>query len=81
MWVQSLGQEDPLKESMATRSPCQVLLTGKCCGLRSLAGYSPESSKESYTTEVAWHACFVEFRHFSEQKLCSCVGIYNKEQG
>ena len=23
----------------------------------------------------------IEFRHFSEKKLCSCVGIYNKVQG
>ena len=38
MWVQSLGQEDPLEEEMATTP---VFLPGKLHGQRSLAGYSP----------------------------------------
>ena len=37
-WVQSLGQEDPLEEDMATHS---VFLPGESHGQRSLAGYSP----------------------------------------
>ena len=38
MWVQLLGQEDPLEESMATHSS---MLAGKFRGQRSLVGYSP----------------------------------------
>ena len=47
-WVQSLGQEDPLKKEMATTP---VLLPGKFHGWRSLVGYSPWGRKESDTTE------------------------------
>ena len=47
-WVQSLGQEDPLKKEMATTP---VLLPGKFHGWRSLVGYSPWGHKESDTTE------------------------------
>ena len=36
--VQSLGQEDPLEEGMATHSS---ILPGESHGQRSLAGYSP----------------------------------------
>ena len=50
MWVQTLGQEDPLEESMATHSS---VLAGKSHGQRSLAGYSPWGHKESDTTEHA----------------------------
>ena len=38
MWVQFLGQEDPLEEEMATHSS---ILPGKFHGQRSLVGYSP----------------------------------------
>ena len=48
MWVQSLGQEDPLEEGMATHSS---ILPGESHGQRSLAGYSPWVHKESDTTE------------------------------
>ena len=37
-WVQSLGQEDPLEEEMATHSS---ILAGEYRGQRSLVGYSP----------------------------------------
>ena len=37
-WVQSLGQEDPLEESMAALAG---FLPGESHGQRSLAGYSP----------------------------------------
>ena len=40
-WVLSLGQEDPLEDSL------------KSHGCRSLVGYSPEGCKESDTTEAA----------------------------
>ena len=36
--VQSLGQEDPLEEEMATHC---IFLPGKSRGQRSLVGYSP----------------------------------------
>ena len=46
-WVQSLGQEDPLEEEMATHSS---ILPGESHGQRSLAGYSPWDRKESDMT-------------------------------
>ena len=46
--VQSLGQEDPLEEEMATTPG---FLPGKSHGQRSLAGYSPRGHQESDTTE------------------------------
>ena len=51
-WVQSLRQEVPLEEGMATHSS---ILAGKIeC---SLAGYSPWGRKESNMSEVSEHAC------------------------
>ena len=41
------GLEDPLKKEM---QPTPVFLPEKSHGQRSLAGYSPEGSKESGTT-------------------------------
>ena len=46
--VESLGQEDPLKEGMA---PHSNILSGESHGQRSLVGYSPQCRKESDTTE------------------------------
>ena len=46
--VQSLGQEAPLEEEMATTP---VFLPGKSHGQGSLAGYSPWGRKESDTTK------------------------------
>ena len=43
-WVQSLGQEDPLEEEMATTP---VFLPGKSRRQKSLAGYSPWDHEES----------------------------------
>ena len=51
--VRSLGWEDPLEEEMATTP---VFLPGKSSGQRNLAGYTPQSCKESDTTEAAEHA-------------------------
>ena len=51
-WVQSLGQEDPLEESLATHSR---ILAWICLEnprrQRSLAGYIPEGRRESDITE------------------------------
>ena len=47
--VQSLGQEDPLEEGMATHFS---ILAGESQGQRSLVGNSPWSCKESDTTEA-----------------------------
>ena len=43
IWVQSLGQEDPLEKKM---QPTPVFLPGKSHGQRSLTGYSPWGCKE-----------------------------------
>ena len=47
-WVQSLGQEDPLKEEVATHSST---LAGKSHGRRIPVGYCPWGRKESDETE------------------------------
>jgi len=49
MQVQSLGQEDPLEEGMATHSS---ILVGKSHEQRSLTGYSPWRHKESDMTKA-----------------------------
>ena len=48
MQVQSLSQDDPLEEEMATHP---VFLPRKSHGQRSLAGYSPNGCKQSDSTE------------------------------
>ena len=45
MWVQSLGQEDPLRRKS---QPTPVLLPGKSHGQRSLVSYSPWGRKERH---------------------------------
>ena len=47
MWIQSLGQEDPLEKGMATTP---VFLHGEYHAERNLAGYSPGGHKELDTT-------------------------------
>ena len=47
MWVQSLGQEDPLEKEM---QPTPVFLPGKSHGQGSLVGYSLWGCKESDVT-------------------------------
>ena len=54
MRVQSLGQEYPLKEGMATHSS---ILAWRIHGWRSLVGYSPWGRTESDTTEGTERAC------------------------
>ena len=47
-WVQSLGWEDPLEESMGTHSS---ILAWRIHGQKCLVGYSPWGHKELDTTE------------------------------
>ena len=50
IWVQALGQEDPLEKGNGT--PLQsILLPGKSHGRRNLVGYRPWGLKESDMTE------------------------------
>ena len=51
-WVQSLGQEYLLEESMATHA----VLPRESPGQRRLEGYSSQGCKESDTTEVTQHS-------------------------
>ena len=53
MWVQSLGQKDPLEEGKVAHS---AFLPGESHGPRSLDGYSPWGHKESDTTEQHTHS-------------------------
>ena len=46
LWVQSLGQEDPLEGEYWQPTP--VFLPGKSHGQRSLAGYSPQGHSVGY---------------------------------
>ena len=54
MWVQFLGQEDPLEKEMAAHSPA---LAWEEHGQRSLVGPSPWGHKELDRTEMTQHAC------------------------
>ena len=49
MWVQSLGQEDPLEKDMTTHSS---MLAWGIYGQRRLSGYGPQCLKESDMTEA-----------------------------
>ena len=48
MWVQSLGQEEPLWWGMATHS---TILAWRIHGQGSLTGYGPWGCKRTYMTE------------------------------
>ena len=54
IWVRSLVWKVPWRR---TWQPTPVLLPGESHGQRSLAGYNPQSCKESDTTEVTEHIC------------------------
>ena len=56
IWVQSLGQEDPLKEEMATHSS---ILAWKSQGQRSLVRYNPWSRKSQawFSMHASTKAC------------------------
>ena len=60
MPFQSLGQEDPLEEGMATYSG---ILAWRFHRQRSLVGYSPWGHKESDTTEATGHAHMYTYVH------------------
>ena len=51
MRVQSLGQEGPLEEEMATHSS---ILAWRSHGQRSLVGYSPGGCKELDMMDMSW---------------------------
>ena len=53
MWVQSLGQEDPLEKEMPTTP---VFLPGKSQGQKSLTSDGPWGLKESDMTEATQHS-------------------------
>ena len=57
-WLQSLGQEDPLEEEVATHSS---ILAWESHRQRSLEGYSPWGCEESVITEHA----HMQFDHLS----------------
>ena len=61
--VQSLGQEDPLEEEMATHPS---ILAGESHGQRSLADYGPWYHRELDMTK---HTCLLS--RFSRVRLCA----------
>ena len=61
-WVRSLVWEDPLEKEMATHAS---ILAWRTPGRRSLVGYSPQSCKESDTTERL-HFHFLAFNQSAE---------------
>ena len=69
MWVQSLGQEDPLEKEMA---PTPVFLPGESYGHRSLVGYSPQGRRRVTHNLVTKHHHQqeeeVKIRNTSQQK-------------
>ena len=82
MWVQSLGQEDPLEEEMATTP---IFLLGESHGERSLVGYSPKGRKELDTAEVTMHIRYLKYcksdwkkmvLHFCVAYLTMSLGIF-----
>ena len=46
-----MGQEDPLEEEIVTHSSGLLFLPGEYYGQRSLVGYNPKGSKQSYMTK------------------------------
>ena len=67
--VRSLGQEDTREEETAAHSS---ILSGKSHGQRSLAGYSPQSHKESDTTEgLSTHTKQLYSNNDDEKNSCS----------
>ena len=51
MWVQSLGQRDPLKKEMTTTP---VFLPGKFYGQRSLAGHKKSLMAITEQSDMTW---------------------------
>ena len=67
IWVQSLGQGDPLEKEMATTP---LFLPGKFHGRRILVGCSPWGRRESDTTERL-HFTSLQTKDIIEQNLRS----------
>ena len=62
MWVQSLDQDNPLEKGTATYSS---ILAWRIAWTEEPGGvYSPESHKESDTTEVTWD---ISYPHSSKE--------------
>ena len=76
MQVQSLGQEDPLEEEMATHSS---ILPGGSHGQRSLVGYSPWGCQKSDTTEMTEHPllCSSELLSIKQSAEPVHVGLFS----
>ena len=80
-WDWSLGQEDPLEESMATHS--SILTWRIPPGQRNLAGYSPWGRKESDMTEqlsATQHRRMLSFRSCSLLPFFCCSLLLRKER-
>ena len=78
MWVQSLGQEDPLEEEIVTHFR---ILAYKSHGQRSLGGCSPWGCKELGTTNhqhasIFWLYCLL-FLHLSVDGHLSFLLFYH----
>ena len=69
--VQSLGQEDPLEEEMATTT---IFLPGKSHGQRSLVSYSPCCRKKIWTWSNDWEHTYI---HHTESTPVHCNSICN----
>ena len=73
MWVQSLGQEDPLEEGMAIHSSIlawRIPWTEEPGGLQSIG---------SHRTEVTQHACthhLMDMKNFMEGNECLVIWTY-----
>ena len=67
-WVRSQGWEDPLEEGMATHSNILTRRIPMDRGQRSLAGYSPQSHKESDMTERLSTAQHLQLEVLSRKK-------------
>ena len=68
MRVHSLGQEDPLEESIATTP---VFLPGESYGQRTLVSYSPWGHKVGHDWRKIWHTHISECVQNSDPVLCT----------
>ena len=73
--VQSLGEEDPLEDGMATHSS---ILAWRIHGQKSLVGCNPWGHRESDTTEVNKHiyVCVCVYTHIYIYHICIWIHIY-----
>ena len=72
MWVQSLGQEDPLEEGMETHS---IILVWRIPCTEEHVGYGPQNRKESDATEGVQHThAFIDSFTGHTLSLIGCSG-------